>query len=292
MLSTPSSSVAGEDYPHSCKDAAAVMASGKNYSVSSKWFTWHEPLLVAGYNGYLACFKDATDEVDKNRGYLGLLYADLTLAFFYANVAQVARLFDSETKTQAAKYHLRINRAYHSLRAAKTILDFAQQHQSRFDSDDWLTIDGRYKTYREITDGLRKSSFSKLATIPEMKRFERAAKTNRADGVEHRAFTAKVPRKDVAACLNPDQEAKMVTIVQPEFPESAHLQGATGVVLLAISLDDSGRVTNIDVSKSSGYVSLDQAAIAAARLTSYSPKISGCKPTPTVFESQYNLYGQ
>jgi TonB family protein len=51
----------------------------------------------------------------------------------------------------------------------------------------------------------------------------------------------------------------------PEYPRQARRHGWQGVVDLRLRLDDSGRVTAVEIARESGFSVLDDAAVAAAR---------------------------
>lgn len=55
------------------------------------------------------------------------------------------------------------------------------------------------------------------------------------------------------------------------YPEEARLSGSEGIVGLLIDIDADGRVTNVLLSRSSGYFLLDQAAVETARTWQFRP---------------------
>jgi TonB family protein len=61
------------------------------------------------------------------------------------------------------------------------------------------------------------------------------------------------------------------------YPESARENGAVGEVDVLVTLSASGAVTQISIYHTSGNGALDQAAIRAARASSYSPEIINCQ---------------
>ena len=64
--------------------------------------------------------------------------------------------------------------------------------------------------------------------------------------------------------------------VTPDTPEMAREQGITGVSQIEVTLDASGAVMSASVYKSSGSAALDNAALAAARASRYSPALESC----------------
>jgi len=80
------------------------------------------------------------------------------------------------------------------------------------------------------------------------------------------------------ACARPHMDARITRVVEPDYPNSAREQGATGTVLVKVSLNPSGGVKSTSIYKSSGNAELDQAALAAAHESTYSPEVEDCQP--------------
>jgi protein TonB len=78
----------------------------------------------------------------------------------------------------------------------------------------------------------------------------------------------------------PNADAATTNAVQPDFPEIARQQGAAGVTKVKVSLSATGGVVAVSVYKSAGNAALDQAALAAARASSYTPEIENCVKVP------------
>lgn len=77
----------------------------------------------------------------------------------------------------------------------------------------------------------------------------------------------------------------------PDYPESANDQGlGAQEVLIMVSLDASGSVAAASIYKSSGRPDFDRAAIAAARASTYLPKMKNCKGVPGqyMFRADFN----
>jgi protein TonB len=79
------------------------------------------------------------------------------------------------------------------------------------------------------------------------------------------------------ACAVPNVEAKATQLAQPVYPESAQQLGTSGDVDVLVSLSPAGAVTATTIYKTSGSAALDQAAIRAARASTYSPDIVDCQ---------------
>jgi TonB family protein len=81
-------------------------------------------------------------------------------------------------------------------------------------------------------------------------------------------------------CANPNADASIKgTAVEPDYPDIARQQGATGTTQVKVTLDATGNVVGAEVYKSAGNPALDRAAVAAARETSYVPEIVNCVKT-------------
>lgn len=82
------------------------------------------------------------------------------------------------------------------------------------------------------------------------------------------------------ACANPNVEATVTNPVQPDYPESARDLGLGPVsVEVEVTVGPSGNLVTASIFKSSNNMSIDQAALRAARQSTYSPKLVNCSPT-------------
>lgn len=69
-------------------------------------------------------------------------------------------------------------------------------------------------------------------------------------------------------------------VSQPEYPPTSKRLGEVGTVIMLLTVDESGRVTEAKIDKSSGYDRLDQAAVQEAlRAWRLLPGTVGGKPT-------------
>lgn len=93
------------------------------------------------------------------------------------------------------------------------------------------------------------------------------------------AAPAAPPGTPKPACKTPYQDATVVQQAQPEYPDSAREQGLGEVqVAVKVTIGPSGNLVDASVSQSAGNMALDQAALAAARQSTYAPKIVNCQP--------------
>ncbi|MDO4232421.1 MAG: energy transducer TonB, partial [Lautropia sp.] len=68
----------------------------------------------------------------------------------------------------------------------------------------------------------------------------------------------------------------------PVYPAFSKRAGETGKVMLRVLLDEKGTPVKIEIEESSGFPRLDQAAIAAARSSRYSPYVRDGKPQQVI----------
>ncbi|MDP9025404.1 MAG: energy transducer TonB, partial [Candidatus Eremiobacteraeota bacterium] len=76
---------------------------------------------------------------------------------------------------------------------------------------------------------------------------------------------------------HPNQPARLVTAVGPDTPPLAQQQGISGTVQVEVSLDESGHVTNAAILSSPSPI-LNEAALTAARKSTFRPEIKNGKP--------------
>lgn len=77
-------------------------------------------------------------------------------------------------------------------------------------------------------------------------------------------------------CAAPYVDAKVVKQAQAIYPFFRKMGPAVSMILVTIDVD--GRLVDAYVFRSSGYDAFDKAAMEAARLSTYSPKIAYCQP--------------
>jgi len=77
---------------------------------------------------------------------------------------------------------------------------------------------------------------------------------------------------------------QFLTRYKPPYPEQARAQRLEGVVLLRVSVDTSGRVTDANIHQGSGYAILDRAALEAVRTWRFTPARQGDRVIPATVE--------
>jgi protein TonB len=65
---------------------------------------------------------------------------------------------------------------------------------------------------------------------------------------------------------------------RPEYPDRARREGKEGTVLVRVLVDEQGASKVVELSQSSGFEALDQAALKAIRLWRFSPARYGDRP--------------
>jgi protein TonB len=77
-------------------------------------------------------------------------------------------------------------------------------------------------------------------------------------------------------------DAQVRVAAQPDFPDGARERGEHGTSIVLVTIDPKGNVVSAAVGASSGFPTLDRAAIAAARASQFvAPKINGRPATET-----------
>ena len=85
---------------------------------------------------------------------------------------------------------------------------------------------------------------------------------------------------DAPTCNTPNTQAAVVNAVTPDYPDSAKDLGLGRIVILvAVTLDGNGNVVEAHIQQSSYNMALDQAALRAARFSTYSPMVVNCQAT-------------
>jgi periplasmic protein TonB len=78
------------------------------------------------------------------------------------------------------------------------------------------------------------------------------------------------PRKAVDTCDEGATKPKLVNLPQPAYTEAARAAGVEGKVRVQLTVDESGKVVDVQVLSALGH-GLDEAAVAAARAASFEP---------------------
>ncbi len=79
-----------------------------------------------------------------------------------------------------------------------------------------------------------------------------------------------------ATCDRPDVAARTVLVADPEMPDMARQRNVTGTVDVRVDLSETGAVRAVSIAHTPDVV-LDEAALDAARRTTYAPEIVDCK---------------
>ena len=80
-------------------------------------------------------------------------------------------------------------------------------------------------------------------------------------------------------CANPNREATVTNAMSPDYPDSAReLNLGTVNVEVEVSVGATGNLASASIYKSSNNMAMDQAALRAARQSTYAPKLVDCEP--------------
>jgi protein TonB len=85
------------------------------------------------------------------------------------------------------------------------------------------------------------------------------------------------PTPTPASCARPNVAATTLRAIEPDTPPMAQQQGIQGVVQVVVSLDATSHVTGTRIQSSPSAV-LNQAALSAARQSTFQTEIRDCKP--------------
>ncbi len=82
------------------------------------------------------------------------------------------------------------------------------------------------------------------------------------------------------------------TAIDPRPPLIAYSQGAEGTTAFEVSVDERGNPQRCTITKSSGYLSLDDAVCAAAMHARYAPRTVNGRATPGVYRDAFTFRAQ
>jgi protein TonB len=123
---------------------------------------------------------------------------------------------------------------------------------------------------RTKEDPQEKAEQEKIARnrLEEKRRKEKAARAAAAKKHAAAKKRAALARK-IATKPSPTSRRK------PIYPRSSRRAGHQGTTVLSINIGTNGRVTAVQIAKSSGHAALDQAAVSVARTWEFSPARNG-----------------
>lgn len=82
------------------------------------------------------------------------------------------------------------------------------------------------------------------------------------------------------SCADPNADATVTNVATPDYPDSARdLQLGNVSVLVKVTLDARGALVGATIAQSSGNLAVDDAALRAARQSTYAPRIVNCVPS-------------
>jgi len=101
--------------------------------------------------------------------------------------------------------------------------------------------------------------------------------SNAGDSGTTPASPEAVPPTPRPSCAKPHVDAQIVRAVEPEYPALAQQQGLIGTAQIEVTLAETGAIIDAHVYAGSGSRVLDDAALAAAKRSTYSSEIDDCK---------------
>jgi len=93
--------------------------------------------------------------------------------------------------------------------------------------------------------------------------------------ITHATFRSQSPSPD---CKQPYAEPRVLHAMSPPYPPSAIRDGASGMAMILLELDNAGKPLSAAVVKSANYDALDRAAEVAALTSSFAPQLFRCEP--------------
>jgi protein TonB len=113
----------------------------------------------------------------------------------------------------------------------------------------------------------------RVVSIPQSNEVSVIAKPDSQTDFHGDASSSKPGQDATTLQAKPNVEAKPNYLKNPEpvYPESARRRRQEGLVLLAVTVTTQGRVSHIEVNKSSGFFLLDDAALQAVRDWEFEP---------------------
>ncbi|MGW8181722.1 MAG: energy transducer TonB, partial [bacterium] len=76
------------------------------------------------------------------------------------------------------------------------------------------------------------------------------------------------------------QSSKLIRRVEPQYPELAKRARVAGIVLLQVTVDETGSVAEVNIIR--GHPLLNQAAVDAVKQWKYSPTLLNDEPVPVI----------
>jgi TonB family protein len=82
---------------------------------------------------------------------------------------------------------------------------------------------------------------------------------------------------DASPCAQPHVDVAVITKAEADYPDMSRLLGEVGTVTVRIRLSPTGEVLATRVYRSSGHLLLDEAALKAARASTYRAEVNDCR---------------
>jgi TonB family protein len=105
------------------------------------------------------------------------------------------------------------------------------------------------------------------------------------------ALPTPTPTPPPPTCAHPNVPPSVVNAVSPDTPAIAQQQGITGTVSVEIELDVNSKLINAKVIKTPSPI-LNNAAIAAAKQSTYQTEIVNCKPQASSYRFDVDFQSQ
>jgi TonB family protein len=104
---------------------------------------------------------------------------------------------------------------------------------------------------------------------------------------EGRCGRCKAPEPEHVNRVAEMVEPRLKREAEPDYPEDLREQGVHGSVTVRYTVSETGRVTDVSVTRSSGHAALDDSAVAAIRRFRYKPAQQDGKPRPFTLTKRF-----
>jgi protein TonB len=128
-----------------------------------------------------------------------------------------------------------------------------------------------------------KSANSVPAYVPPKTGSENGAPQAQGTAPAVASTPAPTPMPTKPSCSQPHVDPTTKNAVLPDYPEIAREQGASGTAEVKVTLDANGAVLAASIQQGTGSKVLDDAAIVAAKASTFSPEIDNCQPVGGVY---------
>lgn len=264
-----SPTIAGPDYPWTCRDADAVMAAARKFTFNTPLLAWDDRKIKQAQKEYLQCLNDAADDEDSFKAARGLTWAWEIRAHKSYDYALYANLLTYPVSDRKRFFQTHKREAMELFRIAEKSARLTMHMASSSGLD---TADFPEWVQHNISDRLAELAATSFEQLKSREALIHGKGALSRPAVKRRPSEPPSPK-----CGQPNSPATTVRAVEPDTPAGAQQQGISGQVQVTISLDEASHIVSATV-RSSPSALLNEAALAAARGSTFRTEIRNCKP--------------